>query len=500
MIRTIRQGQDWAVEKPIGGKAANETRAGTRTNKAATEATGVYAAPALVVVPDQACAEGHPTTSHPFSDDLSSNGMPAEAPPVPVEDLSRELSRIQRRVNQLISEQVELIIVAEEQRVARSEAFTSDTAHVKAVLGISGGQARKLLRLRALQWMPQTCQAFAQGWLSVDQAIELVRAVELNEDEFANDEPELLALILDTNLASDARAIIDEWMTRVAPQELEDIKAVHHQARGVFVTQLESGMKRLTWYERADVIARAQQRLEATAPSVGDGRTHAQILSDTMVDLLMGAKGRQTNMVIHVDETVLRYNVGGLAEDRNGNPISIEEARRLACDTWAGRLIHGPGQVTLEMGRTRRLLTPHQRRSLESRDKRCRFPDCDRPTRWCDAHHIQHWVDNGLTDLDNLILVCRHHHRLVHEGGYQIQGTPEKFKVFAPDGRFYGTSTIKPRPGWSWNHLEAHRYRHERPANNEDKYRYIYQARQWARRGIGQRPTPLDLTPQPEEP
>jgi hypothetical protein len=96
-------------------------------------------------------------------------------------------------------------------------------------------------------------------------------------------------------------------------------------------------------------------------------------------------------------------------------PVTIETARRIACDPAVTRLLLGPDGQPLEAGRTRRLVTRHQRVALDQRDGGCIYPGCDRSPVWCDAHHVRHWVDGGTTDLDNLCLLCRFHHRLVHD-------------------------------------------------------------------------------------
>jgi hypothetical protein len=82
--------------------------------------------------------------------------------------------------------------------------------------------------------------------------------------------------------------------------------------------------------------------------------------------------------------------------------------------------------VPLAVGRTRRTVTPAQWAALIIRDKGCNFPGCDRPAGWCQAHHVIWWEDWGLTDLDNMVLLCDHHHDSVHHHGWDV--------TFAPDG------------------------------------------------------------------
>jgi Domain of unknown function (DUF222)/HNH endonuclease len=104
----------------------------------------------------------------------------------------------------------------------------------------------------------------------------------------------------------------------------------------------------------------------------------------------------------------------------DGPVIAPETVRRLACD-GAVVPIHevGTGEP-LAIGRKTRLISPALRRALKRRDGGCAFPGCTN-ARFVDAHHIRHWADGGETGLDNLVLLCRHHHRLIHEGGFRVE-------------------------------------------------------------------------------
>ena len=112
---------------------------------------------------------------------------------------------------------------------------------------------------------------------------------------------------------------------------------------------------------------------------------------------------------------------GGRCELADGSPLAIQTARRLACDASLVRLLERDGQP-LRIGRKTRTIPPALRRALTARDRGCRFPGCG-SRRYLDAHHIEHWADGGATDLENLLHLCGHHHRLLHEGGYRITRT-----------------------------------------------------------------------------
>ena len=105
-------------------------------------------------------------------------------------------------------------------------------------------------------------------------------------------------------------------------------------------------------------------------------------------------------------------------EDAGGLRVSAATAQRLACDAGKVVMTHGSGGKVLDVDRKTRTIPPALRRALAARDRRCRFPGCT--ARRCDAHHVRHWAQGGATRLDNLIHLCRRHHRAVHEGGLRV--------------------------------------------------------------------------------
>ena len=105
-------------------------------------------------------------------------------------------------------------------------------------------------------------------------------------------------------------------------------------------------------------------------------------------------------------------------DEAGGIHVSQETARRLACDAATVNMQHGAGGEILDVGRRTRTISPALRRALAVRDRQCQFPGCH--NRRCDAHHLRHWADGGATALDNLVLLCRRHHRAVHEEGFRV--------------------------------------------------------------------------------
>jgi hypothetical protein len=106
-------------------------------------------------------------------------------------------------------------------------------------------------------------------------------------------------------------------------------------------------------------------------------------------------------------------------------PVSAETVQRLACDGTITRVVLGPESVVIDVGRARRVVAGPTRRALNARDGHCKWPHCDRPASWSDAHHVIHWIKGGETDLSNMVLLCHRHHWMAHEGGWQLVRTTE---------------------------------------------------------------------------
>ena len=165
-------------------------------------------------------------------------------------------------------------------------------------------------------------------------------------------------------------------------------------------------------------------------------RTLSQRRADALVDILgrmrnlgkAGANPPHVAAVIDVaallgvspDIMTARCEIDGIG------PVARTVLDQLCCDARFSRFImSGPSQI-LDMGRSTRLVTKSQRRALVVRDRRCRFPSCNRRTQWCDVHHIAGWVESlGETNIDNLILLCRRHHTLVHNSRWAITRTAD---------------------------------------------------------------------------
>jgi hypothetical protein len=127
----------------------------------------------------------------------------------------------------------------------------------------------------------------------------------------------------------------------------------------------------------------------------------------------------------------------------DGPAVSVSTAQMLACTATSSWMRHDHDGTVLDVGRRRRRPGPALRRAARERDKcRCRFPGCE--SRRVDLHHIQHWINGGRTSLENLISLCKYHHRLVHERGYLIASAPGAFTFYRPDGTLILSSPALP--------------------------------------------------------
>ena len=124
-----------------------------------------------------------------------------------------------------------------------------------------------------------------------------------------------------------------------------------------------------------------------------------------------------------------------VAEIAGVGPVPAEVVRRLACDAHVDLAVEDPEGSILSQGRARRDPTAVQRVEIDRRDKGCRFSGCNY-TEFTHVHHIHHWADGGLTNLDNLVTLCDRHHRAVHELGWTVKGDANGVLTFTgPHGR-----------------------------------------------------------------
>jgi hypothetical protein len=153
--------------------------------------------------------------------------------------------------------------------------------------------------------------------------------------------------------------------------------------------------------------------------------------------------GERPTLTVTIDAQALMRGDGIGRLDHSG-PVPARVAQMLACDAGIQRVVLGPSSEPLDVGRRTPVVPPAIRRALGVRDRGCTFPGCDRPPPWTDAHHVRHWANGGATSIANLVLLCREHHRVIHEGTFSV-----RMKRGAPlftrhDGSALGSRGVRP--------------------------------------------------------
>jgi hypothetical protein len=321
-------------------------------------------------------------------------------------------------------------------------------------VGLDLGAARERVRVaRALGTLPRLAEALARGELSYAKVRALTRV--------ATPETEVRLLAVGrAGTACHVERIVRGWR-RVDRQAEARAAGRQHAGRALHVYQDEDGTvvlrgrltpdvgalllraldaARETLYQRARVAGgsppaadpalapptRPQQQADALA-----------LLAETALhhELDPGAPGERYQVVVHVDAAVLADPAQpGQSVLEEGSHVSAETSRRLACDASRVVMRHDEAGQVVEIGARTRTIPPALRRALQHRDRTCRFPGCH--VRVGQGHHVQHWAQGGPTTLANLLLLCRRHHRAVHEEGYQVAREPDgSLRFRRPDGR-----------------------------------------------------------------
>ncbi len=177
-------------------------------------------------------------------------------------------------------------------------------------------------------------------------------------------------------------------------------------------------------------------RIESASPppSPDDNRSPSQRRLDSLFDVVVsdGERPSKPTVMVHVAADRLADGAVGVGEI-DDHVLGYPSIHRLTCDAAISRLVMSPESQPLDIGRSTRTVPEPMRRAVIARDRHCRFPGCRRPARWCDAHHIVHWTDDGPTVVDNLILLCRHHHTLIHSD-FGLTGTGSDPRFTRPNG------------------------------------------------------------------
>jgi len=302
------------------------------------------------------------------------------------------------------------------------------------------GAARERVRVaRSLPSLPRLAEAFARGELSYAKVRALTRAATPETEE------RLLA-VGQAGSADQVERIVRGWR-RVDRQAEAREETYRQKSRSLQVYQDTDGMVvvrgRLTPEQGAVLMqalqaardalyqrTRVAENVSEETPSMAQQQADALgLLAETALHrgIEPGAPGERYQVVVHIDASVLAdADAPGQSALDDGTHVSSETSRRVACDATRVIMRHDEDGRTVEVGARTRTIPPALRRALHHRDRGCRFPGCG--VRFGHGHHIRHWAQGGPTTLSNLAMLCRHHHRAVHEESYQVErladGTP----------------------------------------------------------------------------
>jgi hypothetical protein len=212
-----------------------------------------------------------------------------------------------------------------------------------------------------------------------------------------------------------------------------------------------------------EAYAETKNCLEARAKQIPSGGETPwdQRLCDAFLGLIRSATPGATTatpylVVAHVPLDALVEESGGSTEStqfgelagelEQGGLIDTETVQRIACDATVVVAVDDEAGHTMYEGRAKRFPTDAQRREVKRRDRRCRFPGCEAST-FTNVHHIVPWKPSGLTDLENLALLCEFHHHRVHRNGWSMTGNANtELTIVGPSGRVMSS---RPDPRWT---------------------------------------------------
>jgi hypothetical protein len=297
---------------------------------------------------------------------------------------------------------------------------------------------------KLLEDLPKVAAALGSGEISYQSASQLchlrdklgVKAGLFDEDEMLTYARECSVFEL-RKLCDLARHVVD-------PDGFFNDTEENFLRRRLHISQMSDGLFAVDGVLDPVSGAALKTAVDVLAKPKGpeDERTARQRRADAVGELALhameqGTLPRRHSVKPHINLTMtleaLKGELGVPPADLDLSlPISVRTAERLACDCTMSRVVLADSMV-IDVGRATRTVSPPTMRALQVRDKGCRFPGCDRQVNWSSPHHIVYWSRGGPGKLPNLVLLCYFHHRLVHEGGWQVLKAGREFRFLPPD-------------------------------------------------------------------
>jgi hypothetical protein len=342
----------------------------------------------------------------------------------PTEELAETFRELDALRNVTDAHQLLVVAVLDERGIGTDDGTVDTVGWVMWTSRLSRARARALVETaRALPERPRLATAALEGRLSGEQLEAAVDVATPETDaEWAEVAPGLSA--------SSLRAAAKNARTVTTEEAVERQNALNASYRW---DQKRGGLRLNAFFpdvEGATVAAGLEAGAEKIKPAPGEPwEPFSKRCADVLVEALARELEDQSDasratVVLHVTETALQKGSiepgAHLDAGTETIPVANETARRVACDSAVEVLVETEDGVPIRMGRRTRKAPPRLWRLLKERDRHCQAPGCSR-TLGMHSHHVQHWIDGGKTDLDNLLLLCTVHHRMLHEHGWTIR-------------------------------------------------------------------------------
>ena len=380
------------------------------------------------------------------------------------------LAALQRAVHDLELERLRRLAEIERRGLFARDGHLSAASWVAARFRVAWGEAKRDAAMaRSLDDMPSTRRALVAGEMTLSAARVLAKIRQVDPAAFREDEAQLVEAARIHSMG-ELHRVAAYWRQQVERDRLADGDDAVRARRALRASITFMGMVRLDGEldpetgetlltalgavldaeararDEHDRRSPAQRRADALGevcrqwldladrPLVGGERPHLSVLVDVGTLSTTDGHGDEHLRVTDVDRPG-RPRVGVMSELGRVGPVPAELTRRLACDASVMRIVMAARSEPLDVGRRSAIVSPAMRRAVIARDRNCRFPGCDRPPPWCDAHHVRHWADGGETSISNLLLLCRRHHRMIHaRRGFGVELIDGRPLFRRPDG------------------------------------------------------------------
>ena len=362
--------------------------------------------------------------------------------------LGQDIVDIRRAIDRLEAESIRRLHRFHRERGAQADGGGSTVSWLRRACGMTVKAAAYRVHLaRTLGELPATLDSARAGRASFSNVTMIAHLAEDVGVEQVRPFEKILLGAAETFEPRAMRTLTQATRLRLDPDGVlaDDNRA--HERRWFECEQTYGGVFVLRGELDAEGGALVKTAIDALSHgmSQGEERLASQRRADALVDLAAtqlrcgdhrDVHGQRPHLTVTVSADTLRSGAAAAPAELGGvGPIHPETARRIACDAVRTVVTVAPPAedpvwmaastpaLPLSVGRATRTIPAHLRTALNLRDQGCRFPGCDRPPAWTDGHHIIHWPDGGLTELENLVSLCRPHHRAVHEEGWRIHIT-----------------------------------------------------------------------------